>query len=210
MGLLGRLIRRGDRAPSGPSLNEQVAIAVASGEAMRGDSETEIAERQNLGKFFHALHDEDFEAVLANKTLRQVFVPDTDKDGYLIFQKDKDGNPVKDKNGDFVPVLKQIEVVDDNYAAIAAINSPVNRQVFLNPHDKTLMLLYAEDIIETTKMGRPESDFELGFGNYLDAQLYYNRLLINDAVNGNKVKTLFEIRKRLEFAPEQEKKKGVI
>jgi hypothetical protein len=114
-----------------------------------------------------------------------------------------------DGTGHFIPKYVQAFTVDNTFAAIRTMVSHVNRLVFLQPKNAKLVSLYMEDITETAKMSMAENAFDLGIGSYLDSLYNYLFMLINDAENGNKVKSMFEIRKRFEFAPEPKEKKGV-
>jgi hypothetical protein len=211
MGLLSKMLRRGDKIPAGPTFKETLTMATVQGDAMRGDGETEVAWKQNLAFKYEAIHDEDVEEILAQKCLVPQFIPKTGEKGEVEYLRDKEGEVIVDANG--APTIMYVQgfTVDNTFAAIRTMVSHVNRLVFLQPKNAKLISLYMEDIIETAKMSMNESNFDLGAGSYLDSLWSYVFMLINDAENGNKVKSMFEIskRQRIEFGPEQKEKKGM-
>jgi hypothetical protein len=211
MGLLSKMLRRGDKIPQGPSFKETLTMATVQGDAMRGDGETEVAWKQNLAFKYEAIHDEDVEEILAQKCLVPQLIPKLKEDGSIDLQTNEKGELLVDGNGHCMPKFVQAYAVDNTFAAIRTMVSHVNRLVFLQPKNAKLISLYMEDIIETAKMSMNESSFDLGAGSYLDSLWSYVFMLINDAENGNKVKSMFEIskRQRIEFGPEQKEKKGL-
>jgi hypothetical protein len=211
MGLLSKMLRRGDKIPAGPTFKETLTMATVQGDVMRGDGETEVAWKQNLAFKYEAIHDEDVEEILAQKCLVPQLIPKLKEDGSIDLQTNEKGELLVDGNGHCMPKFVQAYAVDNTFAAIRTMVSHVNRLVFLQPKNAKLISLYMEDIIETAKMSMNESSFDLGAGSYLDSLWSYVFMLINDAENGNKVKSMFEIskRQRIEFGPEQKEKKGL-
>lgn len=210
MGLISKLLKRGDKVPAGPNFKEAMVLATAQGELMRGDTETEVAWKQNLAFKYEAIHDEDVEEILAQKCLVPQLIPKVNEDGTVEYLRNEKGEVVTDAVGN--PCIKYVQgyMVDNTFAALRTAISHVNRLVFLQPKNARLVSLYMEDIIDTAKISMRESTFDLGAGAYLDSLWVYNFMLINDAENGNKLKTMFEISKkqRIEFGPE-EKKRGI-
>jgi hypothetical protein len=208
MSFLGKLLRRGEKLPSGPSFKETLCIATAQGEAMRGDTDSEIKFKQDLAFKYEAIHDETVETILEQKCLIPQFIPKTKEDGTVEYDVDsKTGEVLRDGKGNPIVKYTQGYSVDNTMAACRNIVSHVNRLVFLQPKNAKLASLCMEDVIETAKLSMDEDTFDLGNANYLDSLWYYNFMLINDAENGNKVKSLLEItkRQRIEFGPEQKK-----
>lgn len=209
MTLLGKLLRKGNKTPS-PDMKQQMLLMMTQAEGFKGDSESEIAWKQNLAFKYEAIHDEDREAILSHKTLLPQLVPQMDVNG-VIYEKDAKGVILRDGNGNPIPKYAEAFAVDNIYASIVNIQSHVNRLSFLQPQSKQLVQLYMEDIIETAKLMMPEKDFDLGTGAYLDSWLVNTAFLVDDAVNGNKVKSMLEITKRtrMEFGEAPKQKKGV-
>lgn len=206
MGALSNLLKRGKKVPD-PALKNSVITATAQGEAMRGATEADIAWKQNLAFKFEAIHDEDLEAVLDSKVMIRNFIIDVDKDGKIAYRQNEQGQILLDGNGNPIPVLVEAYTVDNTYASIRNMISHCNRLVFLEPKNAKLVELLMEDILETAKMGMTEPDYDLGTGSYLDSLGNYVFLMVNDAMNGNKVKSMFEITKRQTFEVQENKGK---
>lgn len=209
MGLLSKIFRRGN-SQTQQDFKNQLYFSAAQGEMVRGDSESDIAWKNNLAFKYETIHDEDKEDMLAQKCLRPQFTPKVDDNGNLEYLKDAEGNVRVDANGQPLVAYTQGFIVDDNYAALRTMLSHTNRLVFLSPKNKRLVELMTEDIIEDVKMNSRESEFDTGAGAYLNSLLAEEVLLLNDAENGNKVKALLENRtfKTLEMGvgPPKEKR----
>ena len=211
MGLLGKVLRRGEKA-AGPTYQQQLLLLATQGEAMKGDSEQDREWKNLLAFKGEVIHDEDREAILSHKTLIPQLVPKMMKDGSgLEFERDKKGEVVRDGNGNPIPKYVAAFAVDNIMASIVNIQSHVNRLSFLQPQSKRLVQLCMEDIIETAKLMMPEKDFDLGTGAYLDSWGVNTVFLVDDAINGNKVKSMLEITKRtrMEVGELPKEKKGI-
>lgn len=210
-GFISRLFRRGNNNQIDPVLKDNLVLNAAQADLARGDSETDIALKRDQGIRYDILHDEDTEDILSQKCLKPQLMPAYDEQGKLLYERDKEGNILLDGHGNPIIVYKQGYVIDNTFAALKNMLSPVNRCVFLDPRNKQLVRLQMEDIIEDAKMNLPERDFDLGLGSYLDSQYSTMLLLTDDATNGNKVKALLEIRKinTLDLANQKNDRKGL-
>lgn len=210
MGLISKIFRRND-AEIQQDVKNQLVVSAAHGEMARQDTEIDVKWRELLGIRHEVLHDDSVDDMLEQKCLKAVSVPEFDKKGNLVFQRDTNGKICVDGNGNPIVKYKQAYVVDNTFAALRTMISHVNRCTFLDPKNTRLVQLVMEDIIEDAKMNLPEKDFDLGLGSYLDSLWNHMFFLTNDAQNGNKVKALLEIRtiKSLDVNTMQKEKKGV-
>ncbi len=175
------------------------------------DTDDELKRKEDLGVRFLVTIDEDADAVLAMKCLNFQYIPRVDKDGNVLYERDENGEIRVDGKGQPIPQYVQTYSVNSTYAALQRMLSPVNRNVFLDPKNKRLMELKMQDIIETAKMAQNEEDFNLPESSYLDSLEATMMMLLNDAVNGNKVKAMLENRKVSTFdIMNPKEKKGVM
>lgn len=209
MTILRNILKRGN-ATAPPNMKQQALLMYTQGDAMKGDSESEIAWKNLLAFKGEVIHDEDREAILSHKTLIPQLVPVVGPKG-IEYQKGENGEIIRDGAGNPIPQYQEAFAVDNVMASIVNIQSHVNRLSFLHPQSKRLVQLYMEDIIETAKIMMNESDCDLGLEAYLDSWKANTVFLVDDAINGNKVKSMLEITKRttVEVGEVQNKKKGV-
>ncbi len=194
MNLISKLLNRGKPQISGDQKSAVFTQAVQN-ESLN-NNETDIAWKQLNAFRYEAIHDEDTEAVMAEKVLQRVIIPKVNEQtGEIEYEREADDKLKLDGNGQ--PIFKYAEArqVNNFYAALLNMNSHKNRLSFIDPKKVRLHALIAEDIIEDVKTNSPESMFDSGEGAYLNSQYNEQLILLGDAVNGNKVKTMFEIRK---------------
>lgn len=193
MNLISKLLNRGK-----PSLTPEQKTAFIA-ESIRQDGfnqESEAAWKQLNAFRYEAIHDEDKEAIMAEKVLQRVIVPKVNsKTGEIEYERDEKKEIKRDGNGQ--PIFKCVEgrQINNFYAALLFMNSHVNRLSFIDPKKARLHALLAEDIIEDVKISSLESAFDSGEGAFLNSQFNEQLILLEDATNGAKVKTMFEIRK---------------
>lgn len=192
MNIVSKLLNRGK-----PTLTQDQKTAFIA-ESMRQDGlnqESEIAWKQLNAFRYEAIHDEDKEAIMAEKVLQRIITPKINEKGEIQYERDEEGNIKRDGNGQPIFVYEAGRQVNNFYAALLNMNSHVNRLSFIDPKKTRLHALLAEDIIEDVKTNSFESAFDSGEGAFLNSLFNEQLILLEDATNGYKVKTMFEIRK---------------
>lgn len=208
MGRIKDLLLRGTRTTDEVQQTRQLIAEQA--EANQPD-QSELDRIQSFPFKFEIIHDLTNEAILEEKVADIIFKPSINKkDGSVEYMTEKkNGKDVILRDGNNNPIPKYIQhiKINDHYASLLNALSHKNRLTFLQKNNAVLYSLLVEDLVETVKMSIPESDFDLGTGNYLNSLWLEAFMLGNDAVNGNKVKALLEHRKTTKFEFEEMKNK---
>ncbi|MDR2699544.1 MAG: hypothetical protein LBC12_01815 [Nitrososphaerota archaeon] len=194
MGIIDKLIRK---SPSSLSSDGKNAVfAHAADNEIFNATETEIAMKKTLAFFHEAIHDEDQEAIDFDKIMRRVVVPKVNpQTGEIEYARDSMGAVCKDGTGAPIPVFIEGRQVDNYAAALAVLESPLNRLSFINPKNVALYSLYAENIVADIIMNSSSEDFENGKITYLNSKLVKYYKLLDDATNGRKITALLTVRK---------------
>jgi hypothetical protein len=158
---------------------------------------------------YETLHDEDVEELRASLTIQPQTTVKVDDEGKIVWSKDKNGAVIRDAANNPLPEYMQTFTVDYRFGAIVVVLSHTLHLVFLGQRTRKWAQLTVDDIFHKVKRSLSEGEMRMGIGTFLDACKFEAYLMIDDMTLGNKVKTMYEIRKRFEFVPEQKEKKGM-